>query len=725
MKIFITTISLVLLSNLLTAQKQANVWHFGDGISIDFNSGDPVLQTGSQIYTTEGCSSYCDSLGNLLMYTNGGGREPGFGFPDPGSIWNRNHDVMYDMQGIEGGGYSAIQSSVIVEAPSQPNMYYVFTMEEGEFDVGATAETINAQPMGRGCRYFTVDMTLNGGLGGVVLADQPVFTPSIETICAIRHSNQNDYWILINHDFDGIGVYSLTSSGVQLSNMTPTSELGTNGNIGLIKASPDGQKVMYNSTLLDFNPSNGQFSNPITLNPDPQFNDQYEFSHNSRYVYEVSSVDFILSVVRFDLDATNIPASQEAVGSIPLESFNVGGQQMQLAPDGRIYFVANQAGGAILHRINCPNSEEPSLETNVFSFPGDNFNSLPNYPAWIFNKSDDVFLDLGDDVILCGGENIVLSAAGFELINWQDGQQGEEYLVVESGTYSVTATDAFGCNYSDTVTITLADAPNAIALSVSDTALCMPAQFILTNETDPSTFTSQQWTIDGTPYPNQSTVTFTPIQPGVFDIALEVSTAIGCTYDTLLTEYLQAFPLPQANYTTDPLLLEADNTDVTLIDLSEGDIETWEWTVSLPAQELASMDQSPTISLPMGVGGSYPVQLAVTSSNGCSDFINGVITVNELFNLFVPSAFTPNGDGINDVLQLQGTSIDVNNFQFDIFNRWGERVFSSKDPSQAWTGGVNGNDYYVPDGIYNYYITTNSLKSGERFEYRGTISIIR
>jgi gliding motility-associated-like protein len=137
------------------------------------------------------------------------------------------------------------------------------------------------------------------------------------------------------------------------------------------------------------------------------------------------------------------------------------------------------------------------------------------------------------------------------------------------------------------------------------------------------------------------------------------------------------------------------------------------------------MDQSPAFSLPLGVGGSYPVQLAVTSSNGCSDFINGVINVNELFNLFVPSAFTPNGDGINDVFKLQGTGIDVNNFQFDIFNRWGELVFSSKDPSQAWAGGVNGNDYYVPDGIYNYYISTNSLKSGERFEYKGTISIVR
>ena len=295
---------------------------------------------------------------------------------------------------------------------------------------------------------------------------------------------------------------------------------------------------------------------------------------------------------------------------------------------------------------------------------------------------------------------------------------------IEDGQACVTVTNVNGQTLSNCFDVSV-DAPIAFALSVSDTALCMPAQFTLINDTDPSTFTSQQWTIDGTLYTNQSTVTFIPTQPGVFDIALEVSTAIGCAYDTLLTDYLQAFPQPEANYTRDPLILEADNTNVTLIDLSQGDIETWEWTVSLPSQDLVSMSQSPEFSLPLGVGGSYPVQLAVTSKNGCSDFINGVITVNELFNLFVPTAFTPNGDGINDVLFVEGSGIDAKNFQINIFNRWGEIVHSSNDPKEPWLGGTRESQYYVPNGVYTYFIYANSLKSGERFEYKGNISIIR
>ena len=110
------------------AQKEANVWHFGIGNSLDFNSGSPVQTSGSQMYTNEGCTSYCDENGNLLFYSNGGGRLPASG-QDGGKIWNKNNQVMYDMQGTEGGGWSAAQSSVDVPAPGEPNVYYLFTMD--------------------------------------------------------------------------------------------------------------------------------------------------------------------------------------------------------------------------------------------------------------------------------------------------------------------------------------------------------------------------------------------------------------------------------------------------------------------------------------------------------------------------------------------------------------------------------------------------------------------
>ncbi|MEL6143082.1 MAG: hypothetical protein AAFU67_15870, partial [Bacteroidota bacterium] len=118
------------------AQRQAETWHFGDSIAISFASGLPVIVTPSSMVSFEGCASYSDEQGNLLFYTNGGGRIPELSLQNGGTIWNRNHEVMYDMMGTEGGGFSSRQSSIVFPVPGTSSQYYLFTMEEFEFDVG-------------------------------------------------------------------------------------------------------------------------------------------------------------------------------------------------------------------------------------------------------------------------------------------------------------------------------------------------------------------------------------------------------------------------------------------------------------------------------------------------------------------------------------------------------------------------------------------------------------
>ncbi|MFM8963191.1 MAG: hypothetical protein ACKOGD_05045, partial [Sphingomonadales bacterium] len=94
MKKYLYLCLLLVLAKIGYTQKEANVWHFGAGHSLDFNSGSPVQTSGSQIFTFEGSTSYCDENGNLLFYSNGGGRIPASG-QDGGKIWNKNNEVMY------------------------------------------------------------------------------------------------------------------------------------------------------------------------------------------------------------------------------------------------------------------------------------------------------------------------------------------------------------------------------------------------------------------------------------------------------------------------------------------------------------------------------------------------------------------------------------------------------------------------------------------------------
>jgi gliding motility-associated-like protein len=464
---------LIWLCSLLTsisvfAQKEANVWHFGISHSLDFNSGSPVQTSGSQMYTNEGCTSYCDENGNLLFYSNGGGRLPASG-QDGGKIWNKNNQVMYDMQGTEGGGWSAAQSSVVVPAPGMPNVYYLFTMEELEFDGDGV---VPSEPNGRGLSYFKIDMSLNGGLGDVVEADVRVYDYSYEGICAIRHSNGTDYWILINQDTSGIGVYSVTQNGVQLAGVYPYPAVYSG--FGIIKSSPTQSgvgapccnKVMTPAGLYDFNLSTGVLTLEGDLGAASDYN--FEFSPNGLYLYAsiFDTNTFVSNLVQYNVFApSQTGQTVESTAQVIVQNFN--GLYLQLASDGKIYFTEQSFGfTTLLGTINCPNTSDPTVFSGVLSFPNDSllsigFYTLPNFPSWIFYNSYDAQIQFGPDTVyLCPGDNLLLNAG--EGTSWSWGgdaatNTSQFYTVTSPGIFSATVSGPCGLGSDQIVVLPCSD----------------------------------------------------------------------------------------------------------------------------------------------------------------------------------------------------------------------------------------------------------------------------
>lgn len=324
---------LVLLSQLLFAQGEANIWYFGENAGLDFNSGSPVALTDGQIDTNEGCAVLSNNLGQLLFYTDGI------------TIYNKNHQVMLNGAGLLGHS-SSTQSATIVQKPGSTNLYYVFT------------QTVNAGP--NGLRYSIIDLNLDGGLGGIT-SDKNIFVtaPSCEKLAVVKHANNIDFWILV-HGWNNniISSYLLTASG--LSTTPINNSIGVvvpNTNVdnvlGYMKFSPNGKKLVvchsfvYTAELFDFDNSTGVLSNPISLISN-ESNQIYgaEFSPNSEVLYISHSSQAFLS--QFNLTAANIPASRFLV---PI-SYTTGA--LQLGPDGKIYvtqFVKSKLGV-----INNPNS---------------------------------------------------------------------------------------------------------------------------------------------------------------------------------------------------------------------------------------------------------------------------------------------------------------------------------------------------------------------------------
>jgi gliding motility-associated-like protein len=154
---------------------------------------------------------------------------------------------------------------------------------------------------------------------------------------------------------------------------------------------------------------------------------------------------------------------------------------------------------------------------------------------------------------------------------------------------------------------------------------------------------------------------------------------------------------------------------VTLTPEVSGDIVSYSWT---PASGLSDTGVLNPVANP---GGTTLYTLSVVGTDGC--VAKGSIKVDVYTELRIPSAFSPNGDGRNDVFYVLGGPPGLVIKEFDVFNRWGQRVFGvhdapAGDPAYGWNGGQ------WPIGTYVYVVSVRQ-PNGEVQTYRGTVELIR
>ena len=90
--------------------------------------------------------------------------------------------------------------------------------------------------------------------------------------------------------------------------------------------------------------------------------------------------------------------------------------------------------------------------------------------------------------------------------------------------------------------------------------------------------------------------------------------------------------------------------------------------------------------------------------------------------LYVPNAFTPNNDGLNDAFEIIGRQIE--SFELVIYNRWGDVVYSTTSLEDSWMGNINGGDYFAPDGMYHWVMKVQGYDVDAE-ELRGVVSLLR
>lgn len=330
---------------------------------------------------------------------------------------------------------------------------------------------------------------------------------------------------------------------------------------------------------------------------------------------------------------------------------------------------------------------------------------------------------------ICTGNNLLFTGNGGINYTWSGpngfsatGQNPILNLATTnaSGAYTLTVTDNIGCSASVVTSAIVAPLPQPAITSDKNNG-CVPlcVNFVCSNS---SAMQSVSWSVNGGNGANGPTYENCFNASGVYTISAEVVDVNGCRNTT--TYIIDAYPIPVADFNFAPIKPVINNDQVTFTDAShQAVIQTWNWYFYSNASSTSNL-QNPQFYYPEA--GTYPVTLVVKSDKGCVDTITKTIVVGEDYGIYVPNAFTPNNDGLNDVFQPKGFGIVK--YQLQIFDRWGERVFETKTFEQGWDGRFKskGLDYekVCEDGVYTWLINVTNV-FGKAHELKGHVTLFK
>jgi len=331
---------------------------------------------------------------------------------------------------------------------------------------------------------------------------------------------------------------------------------------------------------------------------------------------------------------------------------------------------------------------------------------------------------------ICPGDVASISAMatggdGNYSYTWDNGiGPGQAQNVAPGSTtvYTVTVTD--GCetpSASDNLTITVNPLPT-IDFTPDVTDGCAPVTVNFT-ETGQPAGSQCFWDFgDGNANINCGTVSNTYNDPGCYDVTLTVISDLGCTDLLTYPSLVCVYPYPNAAFSFGPQPTSVLNTDITFTNQSTGAI-SYSWEFGTNGILGGSAQTDPTFAFPNANPGTYQVCLTATSDYGCQDSICQLVVIDEEFIVYVPNAFTPDDDNINELFTPVVIGADPLNYKFMVFNRWGELIFDSQILGQGWDGNHNGMP--AQEDVYVWKLEVVNAMNNEKHAYKGHVTLLK
>ena len=312
-----------------------------------------------------------DTFGNILFYTNGC------------YVANAMGDTMSNGDGINPGemhewtcptsGYASPLGAMILQLPESPNLYYLFHMG---------VKYGPARKLGFGPFYYTVvDMSLDGGKGGVISKNNIVANGDFEPFVAVRHGNGRDWWLVFpEYGTNKYHKFLFSASGLQEEPLQLIGQALSCRYIGSSAFSPNGIRYARQQhcgvVAMNFDRCSGQFSNDhfLPLPPNAFGGGGVAFSKDGNKLL----VSTQLSIQAADLTQA-APYLDTIVGSINIIGSSL--HLMQYGPDEKIY-LSNLGRDRFYHVVNTPDEQNIGFQQRGLNIANFAVRTLPNYPNY-------------------------------------------------------------------------------------------------------------------------------------------------------------------------------------------------------------------------------------------------------------------------------------------------------------------------------------------------------
>ena len=306
-----------------------------------------------------------------------------------------------------------------------------------------------------------------------------------------------------------------------------------------------------------------------------------------------------------------------------------------------------------------------------------------------------------------------------------DNTDGVSFLFNSPGAFTgyLMAQSNLGCVNMDSVAFYVNNGP-LVEFAVEQPGYCPESDvylFDLSSIDSPGSSISQwQWYFDGELMSTESNPMLHLVEPASYDVTLVVTTNTGCSGELTMDNFITVYPKPIAGFSVENSELNMANPFLQIINSSSNDVTSWSYDFgdgSVETFEEGIHEYADWTN--------YSILQTVSNVFGCTDTASYSVTVLPSIIVNIPNAFTPDGNGHNDLFFPVLYGSDILFFEFDIYDRWGRLMYEAASTEDGWDGTIRETGEMAPCGVYNWKMSVRTVDQPLMKTSMGSVMLIK